>query len=321
MSDDSTPAGGIDTSKDTLDAAIYGQSGTACVPNSKVGWRRLEERFQQAGVGRIGIEATGGYERGVVRHLRAAGFTVVVLQPLQVRAFAKLHLRRAKTDQIDAGLIAACTQMLKPEDRVPPDARLEPLTDHLTYIEQIEEDIARQRTRLEHASDKRLHAMMQADIARLSKRRLDELKLLRMALCAHDDLGARYKLVLSVRGIGARTALAIVIRMPELGQVSREEAAALAGLAPFTRQSGKQACQAHIGGGRPRLRRSLFAAALAACLHWNPALQALYRRLLARGKSHTSAVVACARKLLIYANTVVARGTPWVCRDAAEVAG
>ncbi len=142
-----------------------------------------------------------------------------------------------------------------------------------------------------------------------------ELKLLRVALCAHDDLGKRYQLVLSVRGIGMRTALAIVNRMPELGQVSREEAAALAGLAPFTRQSGKLQGQAHIGGGRQRLRRPLFAAALAACLHWNPALQALYRRLLARGKSHTSAVAACARKLLIYPNTVIACGTPWTSRE------
>lgn len=316
MTDTTTQAGGIDTSKDKLDAAIYGAAGNTCVPNTDAGWRQLEELFGSAGVTRVGIEATGGYERGVVRHLRKAGFTVVVLQPLQVRAFAKLHLRRAKTDQIDAALIAACTQMLPEDERVPRDARLEPLTDHLTYIEQIEEDIARLRTRLEHAADTRLNAMMKADIVSLSKRRLDELKLLHTALAAHDDLGARYKLVLSVRGIGARTALAIVIRMPELGQVSREEVAALAGLAPFTRQSGKQQGQAHIGGGRQRLRRSVFAAALAACLHWNPALQALYRRLTARGKSHKSAVVACARKLLIYANTVVARGTPWVCPKA-----
>jgi transposase len=315
MSEDSTVAGGIDTSKDTLDAAIFGQPRTHCVANSEVGWRGLEAWFRQSGVGRIGIEATGGYERGVVRHLRAAGFIVAVVQPLQVRAFAKLQLRRAKTDRIDAALIAACTQMLKSEDRTAPDARLELLVGPLTYIEQIEEDIARLRTRLEHTSDTRLNAMIQADIASLSKRRLAELKLLRVALCAHDDLGKRYRLVLSVRGIGARTALAIVIRMPELGQVSREQAAALAGLAPFTRQSGKLVGQAHIGGGRARLRRSLFAAALAACLHWNPALQALYRRLLARGKSHTSAV-ACARKLLIYANTVVTRGTPWTSREA-----
>jgi transposase len=122
--------------------------------------------------------------------------------------------------------------------------------------------------------------------------------------------------VLSVPGIGERTALALILRMPELGQVSREQAAALAGLAPFVRQSGKRKGETHIGGGRSRLRRSLYAAALPAAFRWNPALKALYRRLVERGKPHTSALVACARKLLIYANTVVQRGTPWTEKPA-----
>ena len=108
--------------------------------------------------------------------------------------------------------------------------------------------------------------------------------------------------------------LAIVIRMPELGRISREEAAALAGLAPFDHDSGKHRGQRHIAGGRGRLRRSLFAAALPAAFRWNKALIALYARLTARGKAHNAALVACARKLIVYANTVVERGTPWVER-------
>src|SRR4030081_1137352 len=124
------------------------------------------------------------------------------------------------------------------------------------------------------------------------------------------DLARRLDLVLSIPGIGERTALALLIRMPELGQVSREEAAALAGLAPFDDDSGQHRGQRHIAGGRSRLRRSLFAAALPAAYRWNKALIALYPRLKARGKAHNSALVACARKLLIYANTVVQRGTP-----------
>ena len=99
--------------------------------------------------------------------------------------------------------------------------------------------------------------------------------------------------------------------MPELGRVTREQAAALAGLAPFDDDSGSHRGQRHIAGGRSRLRRSLYAAAFSAAFHWNPALKALYARLTAAGKSHTAALVACARKLLIYANTVVQRGTPW----------
>ena len=117
--------------------------------------------------------------------------------------------------------------------------------------------------------------------------------------------------MLSIPGLGERTAIAIVIRMPELGSVSREEAAALAGLAPFDRDSGKQKGERHIAGGRTRLRRSLYAAALPAAFHWNAQLKTFYKRLVENGKNHRAALTACARKLITYANTVVQRGTPW----------
>ena len=131
------------------------------------------------------------------------------------------------------------------------------------------------------------------------------------------DLARRLDLVLSVPGIGERTALAIVVRMPEIGRISREEAAALAGLAPFDDDSGTHKGQRHIAGGRGRLRRSLYAAALPAAFRWNKALIASTPASSARGKAHNAALIACARKLLIYANTVVQRGTPWVERPAA----
>jgi transposase len=303
---------GIDTSKDKLDVAIHGQSNTWTVPNSLSGWQRLAGELGKAGVRRIGIEATGGYERDVTRHLQAAGFIVVVLQPLQVKAFARLHLRRAKNDRIDAILIAACTVALDAQNQLPPDPRFDALGDHLTFIEQIEEDSVRCKTRLEHISDKRLRRSVIADMARLDRRCAAELKRLIGALRTHADLAHRFELVLSVPSIGERTALALVIRMPELGKVSREQAAALAGLAPFVHQSGKRKGETHIGGGRGRLRRSLYAAALPGAFRWNPAMKALYERLTARGKTHKSALVACARKLLVFANTVVARDTPWV---------
>jgi len=150
-----------------------------------------------------------------------------------------------------------------------------------------------------------------ADIARLKVRRTAELLRIVKALRAHGDLTRRLDLVLSVPGIGERTAIALVVRMPELGRVSREQAAALAGLAPFDDDSGTHKGRRHIAGGRERLRRSLYAAALPAAFRWNKALVALYTRLMARGKAHNAALVACARKLLIYANTVVHRGSPW----------
>lgn len=309
-----TRTAGIDTGKDRLDVAVHGKGAPFTVENTPAGWQSLADRLSHDGVQRIGIEASGSYERGVARHLQAAGFMVVVLQPLQVRAFAKLHLRRAKSDRIDAVLIAACTDVLNPTQTKAADPRLDGLCDQLTFIEQVEADVARLKARLEHIRDPRLRAMVTADIKNLQARRADELRRLSAALQSHADLARRFALVLSVPGIGARTAIALVLRMPELGAVSREQAAALAGLAPFVQQSGRWKGESHIAGGRSRLRRSLYAAALPAAFRWNTALKALYRRLIERGKAHTVALVACARKLLIFANTVVARGTSWTER-------
>ena len=311
-----TTTAGIDTSKAKLDVAVHGRTERWQVENSRHGWRRLATELSEAGVTRVGIEATGGYERGIVGHLREKGFTVLVLQPIQVRAYARVHLRRAKNDALDAVLIAAFAAAVD-QPRIEPDARLAELADHLTFVEQIEEDIARLKTRLEHIGDPRLRRMVVTDIARLKTRRSAELLRIIMQLRAHDDLGRRLDLVLSIPGIGERTALALIIRMPELGRISREEAAALAGLAPFDNDSGTHKGQRHIAGGRGRLRRSLYAAALPAAFRWNKALIDLYARLIARGKAHNAALVACARKLLIYANTVVQRGKPWAQKPAA----
>jgi transposase len=311
----STTVAGIDTAKDKLDVAVHGRAEYWQVENTLRGWRRLRSGLTEVGVSRVGIEASGGYERGVVKHLRAQGFVVLVLQPIQVRAYARLHLRRAKNDALDAALIAACTAAVE-GPRIEPDARLAELADQLTFVEQIEEDIARLKTRLEHIDDVRIRKIVSADIARLKGRRIAELCKIAGRLRKHEDLARRFDLVLSVPGIGERTALALVIRMPELGRISREQAAALAGLAPFDDDSGKYRGQRHIAGGRGRLRRSLYAAALPAAFRWNKALIDLYARLIANGKAHNTALIACARKLLIYANTVVARGTPWVNKPA-----
>jgi transposase len=302
---------GIDTSKAKLDVAVHGRAERWQVDNTPVGWRRLAAVLGKAGVVRVGIEATGGYERGVVGHLRDKGFTVLLLQPIQVRAFARMHLRRAKNDRLDADLIGACAAVIDAPD-IAPDARLAELAGHLTFVEQIEEDIARLKVRLEHVEEPRLRRMVVTDIARLKTRRTAEIQRLVTALRVHDDLARRLDLVMSVPGIGERTALALVVRMPELGRVSREEIAALAGLAPYDDDSGLSKGRRHIAGGRGRVRRSLFAASLPAAFRWNKALIALYTRLVGGGKAHNAALVACARKLLIYANTVVQRGTPWI---------
>jgi transposase len=315
MMETSTIAAGIDVAKAKLDIAVAGLSECWQVANAAAGWRELVRLMRRHKVECIGLEASGGYERDVVEHLRKAGFAVVVLQPMQVRAFAKLTLCRAKSDKIDAGLIAACTAW-RAAVREPPDPRLAPLADLLTFVEQIEEDIAGNKVRLEHARHPDQRRFLRADMERLRKRRGKMLAKLAALLRAHADLGRRLDLVTSIDGIGERTGLALIVRMPELGRLTREEAAALAGVAPFVDDSGERRGERHIAGGRERLRKSLYSAALPAAFFHNPALIALYRRLVKAGKPHKLALVACARKLIVFANAILARGTPWVSQSA-----
>ena len=270
----------------------------------------LLEWLRRHKVKRIGIEASGGYELPVVTELRRKRFVVVVFQPAQVRAYAKFHLQPAKNDKIDAALIAACTAAIK-KIHDARDPRLQPFAEHLTLIEQIGEDIKLYKNRVETCRDPRIQKLWKEEISRLAKRERAELKALVAAIRQHRDLTQRLDLIYSVSGAGMPTAVAILVRMPEIGTLSREQVAALAGLAPYDDDSGERSGARHIDGGRKRLRRALYTAALPASFFWNPHLIALYKRLKAAGKGHKSALIACARKLLIFVNTVVARGTPW----------
>lgn len=305
-----TTVAGIDTGKAFLDLAVIPGGPVFRVGNDPQGWREAIERLQRAGVERVGIEASGGYERGAVIALEQVGLAVVRHQPAQIRLFARMRLQRAKNDRIDAQVIAAFTALVHPQ-RPPTDPQLQALGDHLVYIEQLGEDIARLKTRLEHQHDERLAELIKTDIALLKRRQAVERGMLEAALRLDAALSRRLDLLLSVPGIGLPTALALVIQMPELGSITREQAAALIGLAPFDRDSGQHRGQRHIAGGRARPRKALYAAALPAAFQWNRQLVALYRRLRANGKAHKQALVACARKLVIFANTVLARDTPW----------
>jgi len=310
MAKRTTICAGIDTGKQKLDVALDGSSEPLQIDNTPEGYKVLSDWLRRHRVKRIGIEASGGYERAVVAELRRRRFVVVIFQPAQVRAYAKFHLQRAKNDKIDAALIASCTAAVK-KIHDPPDARLLPFAEHLTMIDQVGEDIARFKNRLETCRDPRLRQIWKEDIARLEQRKKIELKALVAAIREHRDLAERLDLIHSVNGAGLPTAVAILVRMPEIGQITREQAAALAGLAPYDDDSGKQVGARHIDGGRERLRRALYTAALPASFRWNSQLTALYQRLIAAGKEHKRALIACARKLLIFVNTVVARGTPW----------
>jgi transposase len=302
---------GIDTGKYKLDVAINGSAEQLQIDNTADGHAALSAWLKRHKVKRVGIEASGGYEQQVVARLRHDEFVVVVFQPVQVRAYAKFLLQRAKNDKIDAALIAACTAATK-KIHAPPDPRLVPLAERMTLIDQFTDQIARFRNYREGSRDPRMRQLWKEQIAHFNRLSRAELKELVAAIRQHPDLAERLDLIESVDGVGLKTAVAILVRMPEIGRLTREQAASLSGLAPFDDDSGTHTGIRHIAGGRERLRGSLYNAALSAAFHWNPQLIAFYRRLTAAGRPHKYALVACARKLLIFVNTVVARGTPWV---------
>ena len=185
------------------------------------------------------------------------------------------------------------------------------LENNQTLIDQLTDDIVLYKTRRETAHDEHSRAFWEREIAGRKAQARNALKTLSAEMRAHADIAAKLDLITSVQGIAEKTAIAILIRMPEIGTLSREQVAALAGLAPYDDDSGRRVGSRHIQGGRTRLRTSLYAAALPAAFFWNPQLVTFYKRLRASGKTHKMALVACARKLLIFINTVVTRATPW----------
>ena len=303
---------GIDTGKAKLDIALSPGGQELQVDNSPDGHAALAAWLTEHGVIHAGIEASGGYEAAIIEHLHAQGIAITRFQPAQVRSYAGYRLQRAKNDKIDARMIAACTHDAEPT--IVHEPRFSALAEQLTWLEQIEDDLTRAKTRAEAFRQDRQRELVAAEIARLKQLRSVEIRALVKAVRAHKDLARRLTLIQSVEGIGERTALAILIRMPEIGTLSREQVASLAGLAPFDRESGKCQRSRRIFGGRERLRRSLYAAALPAAFQWNEVLIGLYQRLTAAGKPHKVAMIACARKLLIYANTVVKRDQPWIAK-------
>jgi transposase len=226
-----TNVAGVDVSKKELVVAVGGLAALHRYGNDATGRRRLcRDLAKIAGTEtlRVGLEASGGYERKLVMALRKAGFEVIVFQPIQVRAYAQYLGQRAKTDPIDARLIVLAAAAHDGEIRHSDD-RLAPLAENLTLIEQIDEDIVRLKTRLDGFTLKAFKTKLETEIKRLTRRRNAEIRSLLKSLRQHPDLATRLELVASVEGIGERTALTLIIRMPELGTLTREEAASLAG--------------------------------------------------------------------------------------------
>jgi transposase len=311
----STKSAGIDVSKATLDVALAQGEAELQAANAEAGVAELAVWLRAQGVRRVGLEASGGYERAAAEALRAAGFEVVVHQPAEVRAFARFKRIRAKNDRIDAKVIALATAQVEAV-RAANDPRLVELAEWLTAYEQAADQVARMKTCLEQVSIAELRAGKLAQIRQLQLWKAQLLREIVKRIKACPDLARRYALLQSLPGFGPVVAASLVIRMPELGALPRGRAASLIGVAPWDRDTGQSKGQRHIGGGRSRPRRLLYIASLAAS-RFDPGFRAFVQRLKAAGKEPKVALVALMRKLVEIANLVLARGTPWLQDPAA----
>jgi transposase len=305
-----TKIAGVDVGKSHLDAAVHGREEQMRVDNAPGGFSELIGWLKAREVGRVGLEATGGYERAVRLALEAAGFEVVVHQPLEVRLFARLKRRLAKNDRLDAAVIAAATAQIDTV-RAALDPRLTELAERLTAYEQITDMIAQLKNGLEHVVLEDLIKDLHAQLASLTRLKARLIRQVLNVIKTHADLLGRFRLLLSLPGIGPVVAATLVVRMPELGALRHGQAAALIGVAPFDRDSGQWKGLRFIAGGRERPRRMLFLAALSA-KRCDPTLKAFAQSLIQRGKPIKVAIVAVMRKLIEAANLVLSRGQPWV---------
>jgi transposase len=301
---------GVDVGKAWLDVAIHGLDEVTRVANTDAGRIALVAWLKTRQVARVGLEATGGYERAARMALDAAGFEVVVHQPLEVRLFARLKRLKAKNDRLDAALIAAVTAQVDAV-KAAGDPRLADLAERLTAYEQAADLAATMKTFLEHASLKDVVKDFTTQIRSMERLKAKLAKAVLDGIKAHADLAERLKLLLSLPGVGPVVAASLIVRMPELGAMSRGQAASLLGVAPFDRDSGQFKGLRLIGGGRARPRRLVYLAALSA-KRCDPGLKAFAERLRDRGKAPKVVVVAVMRKLIEAANLVLSRGQPWL---------
>lgn len=301
---------GIDVSKDWLDVHVVPCGESLRVGNDAEGLERLKRELLRREPTRVALEATGGLETLAVADLSAAGLPVVVVNPAQIRSFAGALGRRAKTDPIDAAVIAAFAAAVRPELRPLPDAETRVLADLVARRRQIVAMIVAEENRARAAGSRqalksigRLLAALRRELAALDADMDGHIRKSPLWLVRQD-------LLTSMPGVGPTVARTLIAELPELGSLDRRQIAALAGLAPFTRQSGTWRGKSFIGGGRSTVRTVLFMAALVAIRH-NPVLKAFRDRLVAAGKPKIVAVLATMRKLLTILNAMIRDQKPW----------
>ena len=300
---------GIDVSKDRLDVCVRPMGEVFSVSRDAAGLEALTGRLAGLSPRIIALEATGGFETVVAASLGAAGLPVVVVNPAQVRAFAQAMGRRAKTDVIDAAVIAHFAEATKPEPRPLPDVDTQMLADLVSRRRQIIQMIVAERQREKRAAKRmkksilRLLKALQVELSEIDQE-IDE------AVRGSPAWREKEDLLSSVPGVGPTIARTLIAELPELGTLDRRQIAALVGLAPWTRQSGQWRGRSFIGGGRASVRSALFMGALTAA-RFNPILKVFHQRLIDAGKPRMVAAIAVARKLLTILNAILRDKSPW----------
>jgi transposase len=307
---------GIDVAKDELAVAVLPSGESFIELNDERAVTRLVQRLSAMGCERIVLEASGGYETLVVGALAAAGLPVAVVNPRQVRDFARAIGQLAKTDPLDARVIALYAERVQPPIRQLPDEQTRALRELCVRREELIEMLVAERNRLRMASKATRHEIA-GHVDYLLKRLKRMNRDLDQAVRNSPLWRAKGELLTSVPGVGPVSCAVLLAMMPELGDLNRGESGALLGAAPYNHDSGTRRGRRSIRGGRPRVRRVLYVATVAA-VRCNPVLRAYYLRLRAAGKPVKVALVATMRKLITILNAMLKTNTPWrpPCRAA-----
>ena len=302
---------GIDVSKDWLDVHVLPADERLRVPNTCAGIRQLKRWLMRFELALVVVEATGKWHRHVQRSLVASTIPVAVVDPYRVRMFAKAQGILAKTDRLDARVLALFAAMMTPSQRPPAPQVLAELAELVTArMSAVEAQTALKNQRsaatvkfLQRQLDRRI-GRGDTDIAALDAAILKRIE-------ADEDLAKRYAILTSIPGVGFTTAAILIACLAELGSLAAKQIGMLAGLAPIADQSGKREGARVIFGGRPRVRQALYLAALSAS-RFNADMRAFYQRLRADGKPAKAALIAVARKIVVLANTLIAENRTWL---------
>jgi len=301
---------GIDVAKKHLDIHVLPDNTAFTVSRDDGGLDELVNRLRQLAPQLIVLEATGGYEKVVLASLAGAGLAVLAVNPRQVRDFARACGRLAKTDRLDAAIIAHFAERLRPPLRPLPDAAAQALGAIVVRRRQIIDMISAENMRLQQTLARKVQTSIKAHLTWLQEQLTSIDDDLDATIKENDTWLHNEQLLDAVPGVGKTTARTLIVELPELGSLDRRQIAALVGVAPINHDSGCHRGQRHIRGGRTTVRAALFMAAWVGTRH-NPVLQAFYKRLIAAGKPRKVALVACMRKLLTILNALIRDQKPW----------